>query len=75
MHLVAHHLTDMSTELATVGKRDSPFPLPHGRGDEFHGGAAVPDRRGMPPKGLPTRDIYIPDLHIDRIRVKPRDFR
>src|SRR5690606_16455680 len=75
VHLVAHHLTDMSAELASIGKRDSPFPLPHGRGDEFHAGAPAPDRRGMPPKGLPTRDIYIPDLHIDRLRVKPRDFR
>jgi error-prone DNA polymerase len=75
VHLVAYHLTDMSAELATVGKRDSPFPLPHGRGDEFHGSALEPDPRGMPPKGLPTRDIYIPDLHIDRLRVKPRDFR
>lgn len=75
VHLVAHRLADMTAELATVGKRDSPFPLPHGRGDEFYGGAPSPDPRGMPPKGLPTRDIYIPDLHIDRLRVKPRNFR
>jgi hypothetical protein len=26
-----------------------------------------------PPKGLRTRDIYIPDLHIDTIKVKSRD--
>lgn len=64
----------MSADLAAVGERDDKFPLRHGRGDEFpHGGS--PDVRGLPPKGLRTRDIYIPDLHIDNIKVKTRDFR
>jgi hypothetical protein len=35
----------------------------------------LPDQREMPPRGLRTRDIYIPDLHIDSIKVKARDFR
>jgi hypothetical protein len=39
VHLVANHLTDLSAELATVGQRDAGFPLPHGRGDEFHHGS------------------------------------
>ncbi|MEO3434470.1 error-prone DNA polymerase [Inquilinus sp. CAU 1745] len=75
LHLVAHQLTDLSAELASVGDRDAAFPLPHGRGDEFHHGSPAPDPRGLPPKGLRTRDIYIPDLHIDTIKVKTRDFR
>lgn len=75
VHLVAHQLTDLSTELASVGDREGPFPLPHERGDEFHHGALAPDPRGRPTKGLRTRDIYIPDLHIDTIKVKTRDFR
>jgi error-prone DNA polymerase len=33
-----------------------------------------PDPRERPPKGLCTRDIYIPDLHIDTINVKARNF-
>ena len=74
VHLIANQLTDMSAELAGVGERDQSFPLPHGRGDEFHHGGS-PDARGLPPQGLRTRDIYIPDLHIDSIKVKPRDFR
>jgi error-prone DNA polymerase len=74
VHLVANHLTNLSTELAGVGERDDRFPLPHGRDDEFHHGGS-PDARGLPPKGLRTHDIYIPDLHIDTIKVKTRDFR
>jgi error-prone DNA polymerase len=33
------------------------------------------DPRTLPPKGPKARDIYIPDLHIDTIKAKPRDFR
>ncbi|WP_089173082.1 error-prone DNA polymerase [Bosea sp. AS-1] len=75
VHLVAQRLTDLSADLAGVGKQDQPFPLPHGRGDEFHHGSPTPDPRDLPPKGMRTRDIYIPDLHIDTIKVKTRDFR
>ncbi len=32
------------------------------------------DPRELPPKGLRTRDIYIPDLNIDTIKVKSRNF-
>jgi error-prone DNA polymerase len=39
VHLVANQLTDLSAELAGVGDRDNSFPLPHGRGDEFHHGS------------------------------------
>jgi error-prone DNA polymerase len=74
VHLVAHRLTDLSTELATVGSRDAAFPLPHGRGDQVTHAGGGPDPRELPPKGLRTRDIYIPDLHIDTIKVKSRTF-
>src|ERR1700716_1905888 len=58
-----------------VGDRDNGFPLPHGRGDEFHHGSPGIDPRSLPSKGLKPRDIYVPDLHIDSIKVKSRDFR
>lgn len=74
VHLVAQQLADLSEDLASVGERDGSFPLPHGRGDNFHHGSPTPDPRGLP-KGWRTRDIYIPDLHIDTIKVKTRDFR
>ncbi|MBP1886447.1 error-prone DNA polymerase [Sinorhizobium mexicanum] len=73
VHLVAHRLTDLSAELASVGERDAAFPLPHGR-DEFHHGPPAPDPRGLP-KGPRPRDIVDPYLHIGEIRVKTRDFR
>ena len=74
VHLVAHRLSDLSAELASVGDRDIAFPLPHGRGDEFHHGSPTPDPRGMP-KGPKPRNIIDPYLHIDQIKVKTRDFK
>jgi DNA polymerase III alpha subunit len=71
VHLVAHQLTDMSEALAGIGRRDAPFPLPQGRGDELHHGSPTPDPRGA----AKPRDIYIPDLHIDRLRVRAKNFR
>jgi error-prone DNA polymerase len=71
VHLVAHHLTDMSDALAGIGRRDAPFPLPHGRGDEFIHGSPTPDPRCA----AKPRDIYVPDLHIDRLRVQAKNFR
>ena len=74
VHLVARHLTDLSPELASVGERDIAFPLPHGRGDEFHHGSPDLDPRSLP-KGPKPRDICDPYGHIDQIKVKTRDFR
>ena len=74
VHLVAHRLTDLSNALASVGDRDVTFPLPHGRGDEFHHGSPGLDPRSLPP-GAPTRGIVIPDPHINSIKTKTRDFR
>jgi error-prone DNA polymerase len=74
VHLVAHRLTDLSVELATVGSRDAAFPLAHGPGDQVTHADGGPDPRELPPKGLRTREIYIPDLHIDTIKLKSRNF-
>jgi error-prone DNA polymerase len=45
VHVVAYKLIDLSAELSSIGGRDTPFPLPHGRGDEFHRGPSAPDPR------------------------------
>src|SRR5260221_14363591 len=74
VHLVAHQLADLSSELATVGNRDAGFPLPHGRGHQVTHAGGGPDPRERPPKGLRTHDTYVPDLHIDTIQVKGRNF-
>ncbi|MGC2221037.1 MAG: OB-fold nucleic acid binding domain-containing protein, partial [Methylocella sp.] len=75
VHLVAQHLTDLSQALASVGDRDVTFPLPHGHGDKFHHGSPGLDLRSLPPGEPKPRDIHIPNLHIDMIKVKIRDFR
>ena len=76
--------TDMSAELASIGNREAPFPLPHGRGDEFHHDPGT-DARNQPPRERKTRDIFMPDLRFgstiiseqssEVINVKTRDFR
>jgi error-prone DNA polymerase len=71
----AQHLADLSAELAGVGDRDDRFPVPHGRGDEFHHGSPGFHPRSLPPNGLRTRDIYLRDVHIATIKMKTRDFR
>lgn len=52
-------------------ERDSDFPIPHGRGDEVkHGAGPDPRKRPIPQ----AREIYIPDLHTDTLKVKSRNF-
>jgi len=77
VHLVAHDLVNLSAELASVGDRDGAFPLPHGRGDEFHHSCPRIDPRDRPSgdAAAKARDIYVADLPIDTIRIKSRDFR
>ncbi|TWA90413.1 hypothetical protein FBZ96_11583 [Bradyrhizobium stylosanthis] len=60
VHLVAQRITDLSADFASVGSRDAAFPLPHGSCDQVRNGSSGPDPRDLPPKGLRTRDIYIP---------------
>lgn len=75
VHLVARNITDLSSELASIGQRDDAFPLSHGRGDQVRHGGSGPDPRELPPRGLRARNIYDPYGHIDEIKVKTRDFR
>ena len=75
VHLVAQKITDLTADLASIGNRDTAFPLPHGRGDEARRGAPGPDPRGLPPKGFQPRDMFDPHRHISEIKVKTRDFR
>ena len=59
----------------SVGERDEPFPLPHGREDEArHRGG--PDQRADDGLGRKPRDICVPDLRLGSgIKVPTRDFR
>jgi error-prone DNA polymerase len=72
VHLIAHQITDLSSELANVGGRDT-LQMPASRADHArHGG---PDPRDLPSKAMRARNIYIPDLHINTIKVKSRNFQ
>jgi error-prone DNA polymerase len=76
VHLVAQRLFDLSGDLASLGERHTAFRVPTGRGDEFaHGSPGSPDSRDRAPLGVKARDILIPDLHIDTLRVKARNFQ
>jgi error-prone DNA polymerase len=75
VHVVAYRLIDLSAALASVGGRGAGLLLPHGRGDEFHRGPPPADPREPARQGLGARDIYIPDLHMDTLKLKTRDFR
>ncbi len=72
VHLIAHRLADLSPELASVGDRDGALPVPQGRGDPAKAGGGPDPRETL---GRNARETYVPDLHIDRIKVKTRDFR
>jgi error-prone DNA polymerase len=74
VHLIAEHLIDQSAMLHQIGGLDEAFNVPTGRGDEArHAGG--PDPRDQQPPLRKVRDIYVPDLHIDTLAVKTRDFR
>jgi error-prone DNA polymerase len=76
IHVIAEHLMDQSGLLRRVGGSDEAFVLPAGRGDEaVHGGGAGVDSRDTKVLKHAARDIFVPDLHIDTLNVKARNFR
>lgn len=73
VHLIAQQLFDLSVDLSSLSERDTELRLPAGRGDEFaHGGG--PDPRDRQAPAVRPRDMYTPDLHIDTLKVKARNF-
>ncbi|WP_105374734.1 error-prone DNA polymerase [Neorhizobium huautlense] len=72
VHLIAQQLFDLSGDLSGLADRDEAFKLPTGRGDEFALGS--PGGADSRERAVKTRDIYIPDLHIDTLKVKARNF-
>ena len=74
IHLIVEHVSDLSSELKRISGLDAAFPLVPGRGDEARHGSHGPDRRDPRPITRP-RDMYEPDLHIDTLKLKARNFR
>jgi error-prone DNA polymerase len=72
VHLIAHRLTDLSAELASVGERDVAFPVPQGGGDHAKTGGGPDPSETL---GRRSTEIHILDYQTDQIKVKTRDFR
>jgi error-prone DNA polymerase len=73
-HLIVEQARDMSAELGRVSGIEDAFPLPAGRADDPKRGGSGEDSRDPKPITRP-RDMYEPDLHIDTLKVKARNFR
>ncbi|ANL75696.1 hypothetical protein AMC83_PE00283 (plasmid) [Rhizobium phaseoli] len=75
VHFVAQQLFDLSGELSGLADRDMEFKLPSGRGDEFaHGSPGSSDSRDKPNPVPQPRDVFVPDLHIETLKVRGRNF-
>jgi error-prone DNA polymerase len=74
IHLIVESVSDLTPDLKKVSGLDATFPLVAGRGDEARHGGGSDSREGKPLQPKP-RDIYVPDLHIDTLKLKSRNFR
>ena len=75
IHLIVEQVRDLSADLRRVSGMNDAFPLAAGRGDEAkHGGHGFDSREPKVPPVKP-HDMYEPDLHIDTLTVKARNFR
>jgi error-prone DNA polymerase len=74
IHLIVEQITDLSAELKRVSGLDAAFPMVSGRGDEAKTGESGVDSREAKAPTMRPRDMYVPDLHIDTIKVKARTF-
>ncbi|KQZ91774.1 DNA polymerase [Rhizobium sp. Root564] len=74
VHLVAQQLFDLSADLAGLADRDQEFKLPAGRGDEF-ARCGGPDPRESARSVPQAKDMYDPDLTIETLKVKARNFQ
>ena len=72
IRFIAEHLVNQTDMLRKIGGLDEAFSGPSSRGDEAMHGSGGPDPRDKQLRK--TRDIFIPDLHIDTITVTGRTF-
>jgi error-prone DNA polymerase len=72
VHLIAERLDDLADDLASIGNREAPLVLPAGRADEVRRGS-TPVPREHP--AVWPRDMFSPDLSLEAIKLKPRNFR
>jgi len=71
-HLIVESTVDLTADLRTVSGLDTPFPLAAGRGDEARHSGGGDSRE---PKSISKpRDMYDPNLHIDELKIRARNF-
>jgi error-prone DNA polymerase len=73
-HLIVESVFDLSSDLKRVSGLEDTFPVHSGRGDNTKQGGSGEDSRDPKPISRP-RDMYEPDLHVDTLKVKARNFR
>jgi error-prone DNA polymerase len=75
IHLIVEQVVDLTADPKKVFGSDTAFSLVAARGDESRGGGSGPDSRIPKPEMPKPRDMYVPDLHIDTLKLKSRNFR
>ncbi|MCC8978911.1 error-prone DNA polymerase [Bradyrhizobium acaciae] len=74
IHLIVAEVCDLTNDLKLMSGAGDALILPAGRGDEAkHGGSGMDSREPKAPIIRP-RDMYEPDLHIDTLKIKARNF-
>jgi hypothetical protein len=68
-------LADLSAKMKRISGLDAAFPLKAGRGDEAKPGGSGLDSPQPKQPIIQPRDMYTPDFHTDKLKVKARDFR
>jgi error-prone DNA polymerase len=74
IHRIVESVFDLTADLKKVSGLDATFPMVEGRGDEVRHGGGSDSREGKPLQPKP-QDIYVPDLDIDTLKLKARNFR
>jgi hypothetical protein len=74
IHIIAELLIDQTDLLNNVGGANETFTLPAGRGDEAPTSRRTRSSRRRSDQEGPGH-LYIPDLRIDTLAVKARNFR
>jgi error-prone DNA polymerase len=75
VHLIVEHVIELSADLKRVSGLNAAFPRVSGWGDEAKTGGSRGDSREPEKPITKPRNMYVPNLHIDTLKVKTRSFR
>jgi error-prone DNA polymerase len=75
IHLIIEQVVDLSADLKRISGLDARIRLQSGRGDDAKRGGSGADSREPKAAMINPREMYEPDLQIDMLRLKARNFR